>query len=96
MALDNGPDVLYYLASNPEEADAIVASGPVKATVALGKIDATFEAPKQNASPKPKVSKAPAPPPRNKGSAVAKASLNPTGDDVDLDALARELAKKSY
>lgn len=97
MSLDNGPDVLYYLAGNPEEAEAIIASGPMKATVALGRIDSTFKAPTQKSTPAPrKVSKAPAPPPTNKGSAVAKGSINPADDDVDLDALSRELAKRSY
>jgi hypothetical protein len=98
MALDNGPDVLYYLASNPEEAQAIVESGPMKATVAMGRIDSMFgeQGGKTNKTPPRKVSKAPAPPPRNKGSSVAKGSLNPSDEDVDLDALSRELAKGGY
>lgn len=97
MALDNGPDVLYYLANNPEEAQAIVDSGPMKATVAMGRIDSMFAAKEEAKKTAPrKVSKAPAPPPVNKGSSVAKGSVNPSDEDVDLDALARELAKGGY
>ncbi len=97
MALDNGPDVLYYLASNPEEADSIVKSGPMRATAALGRIDSAFAGEnKPKATPKRKVSNAPTPPPRAKGTAVAKDKNDPYSDDVDLDALSRELAKRSY
>lgn len=97
MALDNGPDVLYYLANNLEEADRIVKSGPMRATAAFGRIDSMFtdqvETPQ---TPKRKVSKAPTPPPANKGSSVAKGNIDPSSDGVDLDALARELAKRRY
>ncbi|QDP50598.1 MAG: hypothetical protein Tp1125DCM00d2C21254131_39 [Prokaryotic dsDNA virus sp.] len=97
MALDNGPDVLYYLASNPDEAQSIVESGPMKATVAMGRIDSMFAAKEEAKKSAPrKVSKAPSPPPANKGSSVAKGSINPSDGDVDLDALARELAKGGY
>lgn len=97
MALDNGPDVLYYLASNPDEAESIVKSGPMKATVALGRIDSEFKSEEPSKStPSRRVSKAPAPPPRAKGTSVGKARMNPYDEGVDLDALSRELAKKSY
>lgn len=97
MSLDNGPDVLYYLASNPEEANQIVQSGPMRATAALGRIDSEFRSEEPSKStPTRKVSKAPAPPPRAKGTSVGKARMNPYDDGVDLDALSRELAKKSY
>lgn len=89
MEMDHGTDVLYYLANNPDEARAIVASGARKATIALGGIEAKFadvEAQKQLA--RPKVSNAPTPPPRNKGSAPAKVKVDPATDD--LDAFERE------
>lgn len=94
MSMDYGTDVLYHLASNPDEAKAIVASGPTKATIALGRLEAKFanaDAEKQLA--RPKVSKAPAPPSHvNKGSAVAKAAVAPDTDD--LDAFSSEFFKK--
>lgn len=94
MSMDYGTDVLYHLASNPDEAKAIVASGPTKATIALGRLEAKYadaDAEKQLA--RPKVSKAPAPPAHvNKGSAVAKPAVAPDTDD--LDAFASEFFKK--
>lgn len=71
MQLDNGTDVFYYLAENPDEAKAITASGATKATLALGRIDAKFSK-SQEVAPTLKVSNAPTPPPVvNKGSAAA-------------------------
>lgn len=96
MAMDHGPDVLYYLASNPDEARAIVNSGPVKATIALGGINARFavsaEEVQDKQNSRPKVSKAPTPPSRiNKGSSAAMPEV--PGDTDDLDAFERELFK---
>lgn len=94
MSLDYGTDVLYYLASHPDEAKTIVASGATKATIALGRIEAKFanaEAEKQLA--RPKISKAPPPPQHvNRGSAVARADVAPDTDD--LDAFSSEFFKK--
>ena len=93
MELDHGPDVLYYLASNPDEASKIVNSGAKRATLALGAINAKFdmdaEAKKQA---RPKVSSAPTPPPTNKGSAVAVSEV--PDDTDDLDAFSVKLFKK--
>lgn len=84
MGLDYGTDVLYHLANNPDEAKAIVASGPLKATLALGKIEAKFAlAEAEKTVARPKVSKAPTPPPTNKGSAVARGEVLDTTDDLD-------------
>lgn len=78
MSLDNGPDVLNYLADNIEEAQGIVSSGATRAIIALGKLDARFE---QKAEPKSEVDKgkgktkttqAPPPPPTTKGVGVGK------------------------
>ena len=92
MEMDAGPDVFYYLANNIEEAEAIVNAGPRKATIALAKLEAQLAG---NTKPKtvaPKITKAATPPPRVKGSAVAKPSV-PLDTD-DLDAFSRELFKK--
>lgn len=94
MGMDHGPDVLYYLSNNVDEAKAIVSAGAVKATIALGKLEAKFafaEEEKQKA--RPKVSKAPTPPPHvNKGSAAAKVEID--DDTDDLDAFANKFFNK--
>jgi hypothetical protein len=93
MSMDYGPDVLYYLANNPDEATAIVNSGPTKATIALGRLEAKFavaEAEKTN--PRPRVSNAPVPPTTLKG---ANAVMPDVPDDTDdLDAFSKKLFKK--
>jgi len=85
MSLENGHDVLYYLASNPDEAVKIVNSGAAKATIAFGRLDAKFVTDEEETKVRPtKVSKAPTPPIHmNKGSSVAKASVAPDTDDLD-------------
>lgn len=98
MAMDHGPDVLYYLANNHDEARRIIAMGPTKATIALGRIEARFDEVKTETeepvttTPRPKVSQAPTPPPVNKGSAAAK--LDIPDDTDDLDAFAKKFFKK--
>ena len=96
MSMDKGPDVLYYLSNNPAEAATIVNSGAQKATLALGRIEAKFlEADANKVLQKPKVSKAPTPPPpstRNRGSNGAFVSVAPDTDD--LDAFTQEFFKK--
>jgi len=94
MSMDKGPDVLYYLSNNPEEARSIVNSGAQKATIALGRIEAGFLGEETETKPvKQKVSKAPTPPPKVKGTSATKMSIEATSADVNLDALAKELAK---
>lgn len=94
MEMEYGPDVLYYLASNPDEAQKIIKSGATKATIALGRIESKFalaEAEKQIA--RPKVSQAPTPPSHlNKGSDTAKPAIR--GDEDDLDLFEKEFLKK--
>lgn len=95
MSLDNGPDVLYFLAENIDEAERIVRLGFTGAAVALGKIDARFEADvdvEEKPKPRPKPSKAPPPPPRNKGSNAAVVEV--PDDTDDLDAFSAKLFKK--
>lgn len=85
MDMEYGTDVLYYLANNLDETMSILNSGPAKATLALGRLEAKFmdaEAEKQLA--RPKVSKAPPPPAHiNKGSAVARVDVPADTDDLD-------------
>lgn len=94
MDMEFGPDVLYYLASNPDEARKIVDSGPAKATLALGRIEAKFMfAEEEKKLARPKTSKAPPPPPHaNKGSAGVVVEV--PDDTEDLDAFSRKLFKK--
>lgn len=61
MSMDKGPQVVDYLAENPEELHALVASGLTKATIGLGRIEARFMA-EDGSKIKPKVTKAPEPP----------------------------------
>lgn len=91
MAMDHGPEVLYYLSSNPEEADKIIMSGPTKATIALGRIEAKFANTSNETKQSVKASKAPAPPPVNRGSSVGRTI---TPDTDDLDAFAKLLFSK--
>lgn len=88
MQLDNGPDVLYYLANNIEEAQQIAGLGPLKAAIALGGLDRVLA--KTEAAPQPRITKAPEPPKSlNKGS-----SLKEPEDDEDLDKFSAKLFKK--
>lgn len=84
MGMDNGVDVLYHLANNLEEAKRIVASGPAKATLALGRLEARFALQAEEiVEKKLRVSNAPVPPPQqNKGSATV-TSIAPDTDDLD-------------
>jgi signal recognition particle GTPase len=94
MSMDFGPDVLYYLANNLDEADKIVASGPTRATIALGRLESKFadaEAEKQKA--RPKVSKAPVPPSTHLRGTNAVMPDVPDDTD-DLDAFSQKLFKK--
>jgi hypothetical protein len=91
MSMDYGPDVLYYLSNNLDEAKRIVNSGPARATIALGKLEARFALQEEEKSEakKLRVSKAPEPPERlNKGNMVAKEVPD---DTDDLDAFAAKL-----
>jgi len=94
MSLEYGPDVLYYLANNLDEADKSIKSGPTKAVISLGRIEAKFaDVAAEKQLSKPRVSKAPVPPGHlNKGTSSVKPAIK--GDEDDLDAFAAELFKK--
>lgn len=80
QAIDNGTDVLYYLASNPDIARDIVNQGAAKATLALGRISAQFDTEAPKNTPRTKVTSAPPPPPKAKGSAAPRTK---NLDDLD-------------
>lgn len=93
MSMEHGPDVLYHLASNIDEANRIVAMGPLGATLALGRIEAGFLVEQDKQTSPRKVTKAPTPPPVNKGAAV---SVPDVPDDTeDLDAFEAKFFKGS-
>lgn len=85
MSMDHGPDVLHYLANNPEEARKIVNSGAQKATLALGRIEGKFlEAEAQKLVAKPKISKAPPPPAASaRGTGGGVKTIEADTDDLD-------------
>lgn len=94
MAMDYGPDVLYYLSNNLDEAAKIVNSGPTKAVIALGRLEARFAVEEEEKeTPQPRVSKAPPPPGvQNKGTSVSRGAVK--GDEDDLDSFANSFFKR--
>ena len=99
MQMEVGPQVLYYLANHPDEANEIVAAGPVGATLKLGKLEAKVEAalakrraPKDQQQAAPvRQTRAPDPAPANRG----RGSLpSVRGDTDDLDAFEQVFFKK--
>lgn len=95
MSMDQGPDVLYYLASNPDEAVKIVNSGAQRATLTLGRIEAKFiDAEAQKTLAKPKVSKAPEPPQVQTRGTGGGGRVSVEGDTDNLDAFSKEFFRK--
>jgi len=88
--LGNGPDVLYYLSKNLDEAAKIFTSSPVEATIALGRLDGMLAKPTKKEAKK--VSEAPIPPPQTRGTS-GRFSVAPDTDD--LDAFEKEFYKKA-
>ena len=86
MSLDHGPEVLYYLSDNLEEAAALMAQGPLKATLGLGALNSMFSTKKPDSPIK--VTNAPEPPAdRARGTN----SRFETPDDTDdLEAFAKK------
>lgn len=89
MALEHGPEVLYYLSDNIAEAQALVASGPLKATLGLGELNSMFK--KRSETPV-KVTKAPEPPAdRVRGNG---GRFEVPDDTDDLEAFAKKFYNK--
>lgn len=80
-SLDHGPEVLYYFANNLDEAKKFVRMGPHVATLALGEYNAMFKGQSRTSTPA-KVSKAPTPPPSNKGGS-GRTVVSADTDDLD-------------
>lgn len=57
---ENGPQLAYYLAKNPQEAESLAKLSVQGALIRLGKLEAKLETPDKSA-PAPEISKAPAP-----------------------------------
>jgi hypothetical protein len=89
MSLDHGPEILYYLAENPDEAKSIAQAGPVKATIALGILEAQFSG---NKKTEVKVTSAPEPPAIRARGTGARTSI--PADTDDLSAFEREFFRK--
>jgi len=84
MSMDKGVDVLNYLVNNIEEAKRIAASGPNRATIALGRLEARFiEADEEKEVKKPKVSNAPTPPPVTTRGTGTKTAIAADTDDLE-------------
>lgn len=83
MSMEKGADVLYYLSQNPDEVTKIVNSGARNATIALGRIEAQFGGSSEKPTKSVRTSKAPPPPPANKGAAIARGTVAPDTDDLD-------------
>src|SRR6185312_1466600 len=93
MSMDHGPDVLYYLANNLDEAKKIVDSGPTRASLSLGRIESKFaDVVAEKQLQRPKVSNAPPPP--NAQLQGMNAVMPEVADDTDdLDAFSAKLYK---
>lgn len=94
MDMEYGPDVFYYLSSNLDVAQQIIDSGPKKATIALGRLEAKFaDSLEEKPQARPRISQAPPPPGHlNKGSAAAPPAIK--GDEKDLDSFSNAFFKK--
>jgi hypothetical protein len=95
MQMEQGPEVLYFLANNIEVAQSIAGQDAISATIALGALQERFRFMKEGretGNPAPKVSKAPEPPKHvNRGS---NGQFETPDDTTDLDAFARKFLKK--
>lgn len=90
MTMEHGPLVVAYLSDNITEARKIVSSGPVQATLALGRLEAILS-PTKEKSQAVKPTSAPEPPPQlNKG---RDGRFKVAGDTDDLEAFEKVFFK---
>jgi hypothetical protein len=90
---DKGPELAYYLGSNPDESRSIAQMSERQAALALGRLEAKLEKPSAPApAPKP-VSKAPPPTPSIEGSEPA-ITVTPDSPESDEKWSAEEWAKR--
>jgi len=93
MQSEHGTEILYYLSQNVDEAKEIVGSGATKATLALGRLEATLaNKNKPSETPARKVTKAGAPP--VKRSRGANGNYGISDDTDDLEAFEQKFFKK--
>lgn len=88
MQSEYGPDILYYLSQNIDEAEQIVQSGATQATLALGRLEAQFVTANQEVDEEvqkstKKVTKAPKPPAKRTRGHGGKFSTAPDTDDLN-------------
>lgn len=93
MGMDAGPQVLYFLANNVDEAQKIVAAGPVGATLLLGKLEDKIQRSLEKKAAKPDriVSKAPEPAVTTRGNG---GRVTVADDTEDLDAFSDKFFKR--
>ncbi len=91
MSMDHGPDVLYYLATNVDEARKIANLGPVNATIALGRLEAQFV---KGATPTKTVRVSEAPEPIQNVTRGSAGRFDVADDTDDLDAFEKKFFKK--
>lgn len=90
MSLENGPQVLAYLADNPTKAQEIISSGVASATVALGRLDSRVSKPaRQEQKVQTKAPKPAAHVPRG-----TSGRFGTRADTDDLDAFTKEFFRK--
>ena len=93
MQSEYGPEILYYLSQNVDEAKEIVGSGATKATLALGRLEAAMANKTQKSdTPTKKVTKAGAPPTKRSRGASGNYGVAPDTDD--LEAFEQQFFKK--
>lgn len=82
MSMDNGPAIMNYLSQNIGEAQKIVASGPLPAALAFGRLDAMLTK-TQTPVTKKKTSSAPPPPEVRTRGSNGKFAVRPDTDNQD-------------
>lgn len=83
MEMDQGPEVLYYLSKNPEEANKIVNLGAKKATLELGRLEARFSSKETKPKSTKKVTNANAVPKTHTRGAGTSSGIAPDTDNLD-------------
>lgn len=97
---DSGPELLYYLAQNPEHAERIGKMTPARAGIELGKIEAKLEAPaaaapKAEAKAAAEVSRAPEPiTPLKGGNGAVEVPINSKGEFTGTFAQFKQLRQQ--
>jgi hypothetical protein len=92
MSCENGPEIMNYLSQNIGEAQKIVSSGAVAATLAIGRLEAKLQKAPQEEKRNKRVSDAPKPPEERARGRGGQFTVSPDTDD--LDAFERVFFKK--